>query len=363
MARVGIYLGANSQSVSNIHNVLETWANALARAGHDVELVGGDDLPPLARENATIRSISDWQMPTPFGKIMDSYRHVSRYASEYNPDLLIQLWKYQTHGPGVALAGTRHHVPTVVRFAGDVFKEYKGSQFPRSAGIYMLDNIIGSIPVMIADSVVSLGPSLSDSIQTRVMASTDIHLLPPPRPDDTQFFPTTNVDTVRDELGLDSDRPIALFVGRLSAQKGMDFLERVIKRVTAQTDYQFVLVGDGPYREKFRNKFSNEDVVLPGYVSPDRIGEYYRAATVYVHPSQFEGVPLVILEALQSGVPVVARNAGDVGFVVEETVETVDRMVEQLVERDWNETWLNEALFDPDYQRETIARIVEEAIR
>ncbi|MDL0131628.1 glycosyltransferase [Halobacterium salinarum] len=363
MSLVGIYLGANSQSVSNIHDVLETWVNGLVLAGYDVELLGGDELPPLARENATIRPVSDGQTPTPFGKIADSYRHVSRYASEYDPDLLIQLWKYQTHALGVTLAGTRHCVPTVVRFTGDVFNEYNGSEFPRSAGIYVLDNIVGSVPVMIADSVVSLGPTLSGSIRTRGVDSTDIYVLPPPRPDDGRFFPATNVDAVRDELGLDSDRPIALYVGRLSAQKGMDFFEQVIKRVTARTDYQFVLVGDGPYREKFQDKFSDENVVIPGYVSPDRIGKYYRAATVYVHPSRFEGVPLVILEALQSSVPVVARNAGDIGFVVEETVETVDRMVEQLIERDWNETWLNEALFDPTYQRETIARIVENAIR
>ena len=363
MSRVGIYLGANSQSVSNVLDGLETWVHAISIAGHDVELLGGSELPPLAHEHATLRSVSDEQTPTPFGKIADTYRRVSRYASKHDPDLLIQLWKYQTHAPGVTLAGTRHQVPTVVRFTGDVFNEYKGSGFPRSAGIYMLDNIVGSIPVMIADSVVALGPALLDSIQTRGVADTDIHVLPPPRPDDDRFFPASNVDAVRDKLGFEFDRPIALYVGRLSAQKGMDFLEQVIERVTTQTDYRFMLIGDGPYREKFRDKFSNEDVVLPGYVSPDRIGKYYRAATVYVHPSRFEGVPLVILEALQSDTPVVARNAGDVGFVVEQTVETVDRMVEQLVERDWNETWQNKALFDPEYQRETIARIVEDAIQ
>jgi glycosyltransferase involved in cell wall biosynthesis len=363
MVRIGIYLGANSQSVSNIYDELEMWVNALALAGHDIELLGGDELPPLAREHATGRPVSEGETPTPFGTIWDSYRHVSRYASKHDPDLLIQFWKYQTHAPGVALAGTRHQVPTVVRFTGDVFNEYRGSEFPRAAGIYVLDNVIGSIPVIIADSVVSLGPALSDSIQTRGVAETDIHVLPPPRPDDARFFPARNVEAVRDELRFESDRPIALYVGRLSAQKGMNFFERVIERATSQTQYQFVLVVEGPYREKFQDRFSNEDVVLPGYVSPKRIGEYYRAATVYVHPSRFEGIPLVILEALQSGVPVVARNAGDVGFVIEETVETVDRMVEQLVERDWNETWLNEELFDPEYQRATIARIVEDAIR
>ncbi|PHQ45535.1 hypothetical protein DJ68_12335 [Halorubrum sp. C3] len=363
MARVGLYLGANSQSIPNIHNELEMWVNALSHAGHDVELLGGGELPSQAREDATVRPVSDWQTPTPFGKIVDSYRHVSEYALEYDPDLLIQLWKYQTHAPGVTLAGTRHCVPTVIRFTGDVFNEYNGFELPRSAGIYVLDNIVGSVPVMIADSVVSLGPALSDSIQTRGVSGTDIHILPPPRPDDDRFFSAQNVGAVRDGLGFEPDRPIALYVGRLSAQKGMDFLEQVIEQVTTQTDFRFVLVGNGPYREKFRDRFSNEDVVLPGYISPDRIGEYYRAATVYVHPSRFEGVPLVILEALQSGIPVVARNAGDVGFVVEETVETVDRMVEQLVERDWNETWLNEAHFDSDYQRKAIARIVEDTIR
>ena len=113
----------------------------------------------------------------------------------------------------------------------------------------------------------------------------------------------------------------------------MEFLVSVIKKTLSQTCFQFVLVGSGPYQNKIRDQFSDEDVKLLGYITRNQIGKYYGAATVYVHPSRFKGLPLVILEALQSGTPVIAREAGDVDFVLENMVTTEEEMSSRLIRR------------------------------
>ena len=139
----------------------------------------------------------------------------------------------------------------------------------------------------------------------------------------------------------------------------MEFLVSVIKKPLSQTSFQFVLVGSGPYRNEIGNQFADEDVKLPKYIPRNQIGKYYGAATVYVYLSRFEGLPLVTLEALRSGIPVIAREAGDVGFVLENMVTTGEEMSSRLIQRNWNELWRNKTFFTPEYQRREITSLVE----
>lgn len=359
MARVGIYLGSRTDDVSNILNVLQTWVEMLSESNHDIELLGGKNVPEFT--DAAVRwPVPKGQTKTPFGKIWDAYSHVSRYISDRNPDVVLQLWKYQTHAPGLTLAGRKTNTPTIIRFTGDVFQEYRGYELPASAGVFVLDNVVGRLPLRLAAKVVSLGPSLAESISSRGAKKSKVHIVPPPIPNEERFSPGEGVS--RNLSGIDPDRPVALFVGRLTEQKGMDFLEQVINSTLSKTDFQFVLVGDGPYRERFQRRFSSKRVILPGYVPHEEISEYYRKATVYVHPSPFEGIPLVILEALQSDTPVIARDAGDIAFVVDEVVQNVEEMTKRLVDGEWSTTWKNRDYFTPGYQQDEITRLISEAL-
>lgn len=359
MKRIGIYLGSNSDDISNISNVLAVWVKALSQAGHEIDLVGGTNIPERIREESSIQEVVDTEARTPFGKIKNSYDHISKYVSEKEPDLIMQIWKYQTHAPGVAIAGKLCGVPTIVRFTGDVFQEYRGYDIHYSAGVFLLANVVGSIPLFLADKVVALGPNLKASVQSRRVNKSDVHIISPPPPDKQKFCPVDNQEVIKDRLGLASNRPVALFVGRLTQQKGMLFLKKVMKSTLAKTDFQFVLVGEGPYRDQFRKYFSSEKVMLPGYIPRSQIAKYYQAASVYVHPSQYEGIPLVILEALQSGIPVVARDAGDVNFVINDIVKTEQQMVDHIVNRKWNDTWQNKKYFTLEYQQNAIIRLIE----
>jgi len=359
MAKVGIYLGSNTEDVSNIRNVLTTWVSALSEASHEVDLIGGTNIPNTISLEVTLRDGPSIQTRTPFGSIINSYSYISRYISRYSPDVLMQLWKYQTHAPAVSLAGKRRGIPTVVRLTGNVFLEYQRYKFPFSAGIFALDNVIGRVPLRTASKIVALGPNLETAALSRGANEQEIHIIPPPTPDEELFSYQKREKEIRAELDLEPDRPVALYVGRISKQKGMEFLVSVIKKALSKTHFQFVLVGSGSYQNRIRSQFSEEDVKLPGYIPRNQIGKYYGAATVYVHPSQFEGVPLVILEALQSGTPVIAREAGDIGFVLEDVVTTKEQMSSRLIQRDWNDVWRNKTFFSPAYQQREITNLVD----
>jgi glycosyltransferase involved in cell wall biosynthesis len=152
-----------------------------------------------------------------------------------------------------------------------------------------------------------------------------------------------------------------LFVGRLSGQKGMPFFRDVIEQTLSEIDAIFLLVGDGPWRERFEKDYP-EATLTVGRVPHERIHRYYQAADVYVHTSMYEGLPLVILEALQCGTPVVARRAGDIGLVTDNLVQHPEEMAAWLTSKNWEFEWKAEWMFSKRYQRKQLIRVFEEAV-
>lgn len=110
-------------------------------------------------------------------------------------------------------------------------------------------------------------------------------------------------------------------IGRLSPEKGFDILLDAVREVAEHhPDIRLVILGEGESRggleAKIRELGLTERVLLPGYV-PDA-GCYLPLFRVFVLSSLTEGLPMVILEAMQAGVPIVATRVGGVPEVLQE---------------------------------------------
>jgi glycosyltransferase involved in cell wall biosynthesis len=108
--------------------------------------------------------------------------------------------------------------------------------------------------------------------------------------------------------------PELLFVGRLSTQKGVSILLDALARIPAP--WHLRIVGDGPERGSLTAQAATlgiaERVTFHGWAQREELPALYRAADVFVFPSLDEGMPNVVLEALASGLPIVAtRIAGN----------------------------------------------------
>jgi glycosyltransferase involved in cell wall biosynthesis len=107
------------------------------------------------------------------------------------------------------------------------------------------------------------------------------------------------------------DGPHLVAAGRLSKQKGFDILLEAMALVrNSLPNSQLTILGEGDLRSELlaqRERLSlNEAVHLPGFQSNPF--PYFKHADLFVLPSRFEGLPLVVLEALAVGTPVVASD-------------------------------------------------------
>lgn len=137
-----------------------------------------------------------------------------------------------------------------------------------------------------------------------------------------------------------------LFVSRWEEYKGLPVLLTAYERLAeTQPELGLVICGQPDKQnpqiaELVRQKqAANPNIVTPGFVSDEDLAAIYSAATVYVHPSWYEGFGIMILEAFASGVPVVTSNTsslpevvGEAGLLVDpkntdELVEAIDRIL------------------------------------
>ncbi len=102
----------------------------------------------------------------------------------------------------------------------------------------------------------------------------------------------------------------AVFVGRLSTEKGIDTLLNAWSHLPG--DLQLSIVGDGPLAGRVRDAAAQDPrIQWLGFQSPERVLEIVGSASFLVLPSLwYEGLPKIIVEAFSKGTPVVASNLG-----------------------------------------------------
>jgi glycosyltransferase involved in cell wall biosynthesis len=164
------------------------------------------------------------------------------------------------------------------------------------------------------DAVVAVSRSVEQRLAEAGVEEARLHLVP------NAWVPTpTALDRVsaRQELGLPQESVLAGWVGRLSPEKGADVLIDAIARLE-DVPVDFVIVGDGPERSSLaaqaRALGVSDRLHWPGAVA--RAGRLFRAFDLFVLSSRTEGTPIVLFEAMEAGVPIVATRVGGVPDVL-----------------------------------------------
>ena len=127
--------------------------------------------------------------------------------------------------------------------------------------------------------------------------------------DTTLFHPRYRDEALRREWGLAADDLAVIYVGRIAPEKNLELAVRAFRAIKArQPSARFVLVGDGPARKTLAA--AHPDFIFAGMRRGEALSRHYASADLFLFPSLSETFGNVTLEALASGVPVVAYDYG-----------------------------------------------------
>ncbi len=123
---------------------------------------------------------------------------------------------------------------------------------------------------------------------------------------------------IRQELGLDDDTPVGVYVGRVTREKGLDYLSQALKCVPENC--RVLIVGDGTYLQEMQSECNNHVFFLG---EQKNIHRYLFAGDFFIQPSLHENHSIALLEAAAAGLPMIATDVGGNGEIVKNGVNGV----------------------------------------
>jgi len=157
---------------------------------------------------------------------------------------------------------------------------------------------------------------------------------------DTAFFyPARKNGFLDRQYGVPADTLKLLYVGRVSKEKNLDLLVRIMRQIaTIRQDIRLVVVGDGPYLEEMKTQAADMPVTFTGYLTGDDLAQAYASSDMFILPSTTDTLGNVVLEAQASGLPVLVTDRGgpkenlihgETGYVV--PAESADGFVNRIL--------------------------------
>lgn len=125
--------------------------------------------------------------------------------------------------------------------------------------------------------------------------------------DTALFNPARWSRVLRQSWNTDDNGTVMLYVGRIAAEKNLSLLIDAYRKTQAiRRHVRLVMVGDGPERAALQA--ANPDVVFSGMHTGESLAEHYASADLFIFPSTTETFGNVVIEAMASGLPVLAYD-------------------------------------------------------
>jgi D-inositol-3-phosphate glycosyltransferase len=286
-------------SVGGIERYVEVLAHGLAARGHAVTVAAcRTDGAPLEEQDGDVRVVripatdvldSRLNVPYPLPSPVAALRTLGGLVAEadvVHPHDAI----YATSVLALTLARRRHVSSVLTQHVAFVPQRHRALDAAQHAAIATLGR-----SARLATRVVAYNPAVAKwAKETWDLA--DVPVLPPGVPD----APEIDRDAVRRAHGLPPDRFVALFAGRDVPKKGLD-----VFLAARDPAYDLVAVTD-----RAPSAAPEGTRILP-FLDPHRFREVLASVDAFVLPSEAEGFPLALQEALVTGLPcVVTRGPG-----------------------------------------------------
>ncbi len=295
--------------VNGVSRTLGQLVRHLKERGDEVLLVHPDYGQPVEAGTRVVRS---WSLPfyrelylplPPFGD-------VKRAIEAFRPDI-VHIATEATLGLSVLRQADKLRIPTVSSFHTnfDQYSAHYGIGFAQGTIWRYLRWFHNRTIETYVPSRATIADLETHGFEHLVLwpRGVDSHVFHPDRPARA---------TVRAALGWGPDDIVIGYVGRIAAEKNIAYLSDALVTVERlRPSVKFLFVGDGPARAGTERSLGG-NARFVGYRSGDDLADHYAAADLFAFASLTETFGNVVLEAMASGLPVVALRAGGVGDIV-----------------------------------------------
>lgn len=296
--------------VNGVSTSIETFRKELFQRGASVTLIA-PDYGGHEKEEDIIRIPSKQVMFDPEDRMM-SYKSVLALKEDLgkkNFDLIHIQTPFVAHYAGIALAKALG-LPKIVTYH-TFFEEYLYHYIPFLPSSWMraFARRFSRTQCNEVEGIVVPSSAMAATLEEYGVRK-PLHLIPTGIPE--AMFEEGDGAAFREKYGIAADIPMLLFVGRVAFEKNIEFLIHAANIARSKMpDLLLVIAGEGPALkslEKLANSLRLEqNVKLIGYLDREKgLKDCYSAADAFVFASRTETQGLVLLEAMASGVPVIA---------------------------------------------------------
>lgn len=287
-----------------------------ARLGHQVTIITSafGKLPQeVVRHNIHIirvKALRKKEDKSTFAEMLSylfsAWYHVRKLIKKERFDVC-QVFFGIPSGPIGLYLKIKCHIPYVIRFGGG---DIPGAQ-KRFAFIYKVLSpairmIWGNAEALVANSVIL--KERAQKFENRYCINVIANGV------DNNFF--TRKEEAACNRNVENHTINILFVSRLIRGKGLQYIIPEMRRISVECgqSIKLIIVGDGPYREELeritREMAMQDFVWFEGKKNKQELYSYYEKADLFILPSESEGMPNVVLEAMAMGLPVIMTPCG-----------------------------------------------------
>ena len=309
--RITIVTETYAPQVNGVSMTLGQLVRALEAAGDVVQLIHPDyGLPPDRPEVALVTAIRmpfyrEIRLPLPFNP------QVRRAIERFEPDL-VHIATEATLGLSALRAANRRRIPTVSSFHTN-FDAYSAHyRVGWSRGLiwrYLRWFHNRTLETYVPSN------STRDALQRRGFRNLTLW----PRGVDAGVFRPDRPrrEAIRHALGIGPDEVAVAYVGRLAAEKNIDYLAEALEIARGRSDRIVpLIVGDGPERPMLEGRLG-EAARFVGFRSGMDLADHYAAADLFAFASRTETFGNVVLEAMATALPVIVLAEGGPADLVE----------------------------------------------
>ncbi|MEE9150981.1 MAG: glycosyltransferase [Thermoplasmata archaeon] len=290
-------------------------ANCMKERGHEVGVIAPGFKPENYEEELDgirIFRVSGRTLPIypDYKFCVFPLREVKRIINEFKPDVIDLNTPYQigisalacAKKRGIPAIGTIHVQPEnmlmAIERAKILFKLLE-----KMAWFYII-NFFNRCDYVTSPTQTAINMLRRNGLKTKawpISSGIDLNV----------FNPTNDSHFLRERFAI-PNKPVVLYTGRISGEKRLDVFVRAMPHVFDAVDAHFVICGSGREKENIEKLVKklgvSENITFTGFLPPEEFPGIYGIADLFAIPSESELQSIVTMEALASGLPVVASN-------------------------------------------------------